>query len=141
LKFFLLFSIIWNWIQACSSNRGQALKRFGQEAQVTRAFKLGLCLFALLMFRYVPVYYHTIQFNQYVQDQVPRIRMQGPLREAILSKAEEHNLNVTAEDIMMTTTNSVLSVAVEYHVPVNFYVFRQDLKFRAGGSGLLLKGY
>ena len=93
------------------------------------------------MLRYVPVYYHTIQFNQYVRDQVPRIRMQGPLKEAILSKAEEHNLNVTAEDIMMTTTNSVLSVAVEYHVPVNFYVFRQDLKFRAGGSGLLLKGY
>ena len=108
---------------------------------MTRALKLSFCLFALLLLRYVPVYYHTIQFNQYVQDQVPRIRMQAPLKEAILSKAEEHNLNVTAQDIMMTTTNSVLSVAVEYHVPVNFYVFRQDLKFRAGGSGLLLKGY
>ena len=107
---------------------------------MTRAFKLGLCLFALLMFRYVPVYYHTIQFNQFVQDQVPRIRMRAPLQEAILSKAEEHNLNVTAQDIIMTTSDSVLRVAVEYHVPVNFYVFRQDLKFRAGGSGLLLKG-
>ena len=107
---------------------------------MTRAFKLGLCLFALLMFRYVPVYYHTIQFNQFVQDQVPRIRMRAPLQEAILSKAEEHNLNVTAQDIIMTTSDSVLKVAVEYHVPVNFYVFRQDLKFRAGGSGLLLRG-
>ena len=108
---------------------------------MTRALKLSFCLFALMLLRYVPVYYHTIQFNQYVQDQVPRIRLQGPLKEAILSKAEEHNLNVTAQDIMMTTSNSVLSVAVEYHVPVNFYVFRQDLTFRAGGSGLLLKGY
>jgi hypothetical protein len=67
--------------------------------------------------------------------------MQGPIKQAILTKAEEHNLNVTAQDIIMTTRNSVLSVAVEYHVPVNFYVFRQDLTFRAGGSGLLLKGY
>jgi hypothetical protein len=62
------------------------------------------------------------------------------LREAILIKAEEHNLDVTEENISMTTNDSVLRVNVVYHVPVDFFVFRQDLKFSAAGSGLLLRG-
>jgi hypothetical protein len=93
---------------------------------------------ALALFRYVPVYYHTMEFNRYVQEQVPRIRSRAPLKEAILSKAGEHNLNVTAESINMTENDSVLRVTVEYHVPVDFYVFHQDLKFNAAGSGLLM---
>ena len=109
---------------------------------MTRALKLSFCcLLSLTVLRYVPVYYHTTLFNQFVQDQVPRIRMQAPLQEAILSKAEEHNLNVSAEDISMTTSDSVLRVAVQYQVPVNFFVFKQHLKFNAAGSGLLMRGH
>ena len=64
---------------------------------MNRALKLSsFCLFSLMVLRYVPVYYHTTLFNQFVQDQVPRIRLQEPLQEAILSKAEEHNLTVSA---------------------------------------------
>jgi hypothetical protein len=106
---------------------------------MTRALKLSFCLLALLSLRYVPVYYHTMQFNHFVEDNVRRIRAEGPLAEAILSKAEEHNLAVTPEDISMTTADSVLRVNVVYHVPVNFYVFQQNLKFSAAGSGLLLR--
>jgi hypothetical protein len=109
---------------------------------MTRALKLSFCLLSLMVLRgYVPVYYHTTLFNQFVQDQVPRIRMQVPLQEAILSKAEEHNLNVSAEDISMTTSDSVLRVAVQYQVPVNFFVFKQHLKFNAAGSGFLMRGH
>jgi hypothetical protein len=93
---------------------------------------------ALALFRYVPVYYHTMEFNRYVQQQVPRIRKAAPLKEAILNMAEEHRLNVTAQDITMTESDSVLRVTVEYQVPVDFYVFHQDLKFNAAGSGLLM---
>ena len=103
-----------------------------------RALKLAfwgaLCL-ALL--RYVPVYYHTSEFNRYVREQVPRIREKAPIREAILSKAGEHNLNVTAQNISVSTSDSVLRVNVEYDVPVNFYLFQQNLTFRAAGSGFL----
>jgi len=59
------------------------------------------------------------------------------LKEAILSKAEEHNLPVTAQDINMTTEDSVLRVNVEYQVPVNFYLFQRSVKFSAVGSGIL----
>jgi uncharacterized membrane protein len=111
-----------------------------EEVRLSRALKLAF--FAVLLvalFRYVPVYYHTMEFNRYVQEQVPRIRSQAPLKEAILSKAGEHMLNVTAQNISMTTNDSVLRVSVEYHVPVDFYVFHQDLKFNAAGSGLLTR--
>jgi len=107
---------------------------------MTRAVKLTI--FLVLVFvtaRYVPVYYHTMEFNRYVQEQTPRIRMQAPLKQAILSKAEEHNLPVTAQDISMTTSDSVLRVNVEYQVPVNFYLFQRAFKFSAVGSGLLMR--
>jgi len=107
---------------------------------MSRAVKLTVLLvLVFVMARYVPVYYHTMEFNRYVQEQTPRIRMQAPLKEAILSKAEEHNLPVTAQDINMTTSDSVLRVSVEYQVPVNFYVFQRAFKFSAVGSGLLLR--
>jgi len=92
---------------------------------------------AMMLVQYVPVYYHTMEFNRYVQEQTSRIRSTRPLYEAILNKAEEHKLNVTAENISMSTRDSVLRVSVEYQVPVNFYVFHQDLKFQARGSGLM----
>jgi hypothetical protein len=91
---------------------------------------------SLMLVQYVPVYYHTMEFNRYVEEQVSRIRSTRPLQEAILSKAEEHRLPVTAENISMSTLDSVLRVSVDYQVPVNFYVFHQDLKFQAKGSGL-----
>jgi hypothetical protein len=107
---------------------------------MNRALKLTLFLvFVLVVGRYVPVYYHTMEFNRYVQEQTPRIRMQAPLRQAILSKAEEHNLPVTAQDISMTTRDSVLRVNVEYQVPVNFYIFQRAFKFSAVGSGLTMR--
>jgi hypothetical protein len=96
-------------------------------------------MIALVTAQYVPVYYHTMEFNRYVEQQVSRIRSTAPLQEAILSKAEEHKLPVTAQNIIMSAENSVLRVNVEYNVPVNFYVFHQDLKFHAMGSGLLMR--
>ena len=105
---------------------------------MSRALKLTFFLVLVFVIaRSVPVYYHTMEFNRYVEEQTPRIRMQAPLKEAILSKAEEHNLPVTAQDINMTTEDSVLRVNVEYQVPVNFYLFQRSVKFSAVGSGLL----
>lgn len=105
-----------------------------------RALKLSIVtIVAVVLLCYIPVYYHTWLFNQYVEEQVPRIRAKAPLRDAILSKAEEHNIPITAEDINMTTADSVLRVSVEYQVPVNFYLFHKDFSFHAVGSGLLLR--
>jgi hypothetical protein len=105
-----------------------------------RALKLTIMALALMTcVRYIPVWYHTWEFNRYVQEQTARIRSRAPLREAILSKAEQHNIALTPEDISMTTADSVLRVSVDYQVPVNFYLFRKDFSFHAMGSGLLLR--
>lgn len=107
---------------------------------LNRALKLIFCAaFVMVTVRYVPVYYHTMEFNRYVQEQVPRIRMQAPIKEAILIAAERHNLPITEEDIAMTTSDSVLRVSVDYKVPVNFYVFQRDFSFNAMGSGFLMR--
>ena len=107
---------------------------------MNRALKLTVfAALVLALVRYVPVYYHTMEFNRYVSEQTRRIRMKAPLKEAILSKAEEHHLPITAEDISMTTSDSVLRVSVDYQVPVNFYVFQREFKFSAAGSGLLMR--
>jgi len=105
-----------------------------------RAAKLmAMAILAVMVLRYIPVYYHTWEFNTFVQEQVPRIRSKAPLRAAILTKAEEHNIPITEADIDMTTVDSVLRVNVEYEVPVNFYLFRKDFRFHAMGSGLLAR--
>ena len=103
-----------------------------------RALKLAFWgALSVALLRYIPVYYHTSEFNRYVREQVPRIRQKAPIKEAILSKAGEYNLDVTAQNITMSTSDSVLRVNVEYSVPVNFYLFQQDLTFRAAGSGFM----
>ena len=105
---------------------------------MNRAVKLTvLGIMVLVMTRYAPIYYHSMEFNRYVQEQVPRIRQQAPLKEAILTKAEEHHIPITVEDITMTTSDSVLRVNVEYQVPVNFYIFTRAFKSTAMGSGFL----
>ena len=105
---------------------------------MNRAVKLTvLGIMVLVMTRYAPVYYHSMEFNRYVQEQVPRIRQKAPLKEAILSKAEEHHIPITVEDITMTTSDSVLRVNVEYQVTVNFYIFTRAFKSTAMGSGFL----
>ena len=107
---------------------------------MNRAGKLTiLVVLVFILTRYAPAYYHTMEFNRYVSEQTPRIRMKAPLKDAILSKAEEHHLPVTAQDISMTTRDSVLRVNVEYQVPMNFYIFQRAFKSSAVGSGLLMR--
>lgn len=116
------------------------LRAGGSFFSIMRAVKLSvMAVLAVIALRYGSVYYHTLQFNHYVAEQVQRIRSQDPLQKAILSKAEEHDIVITAQDISMTTSDSVLRVNVQYTVPVNFYLFRKDFTFHAMGSGLLLR--
>ena len=105
-----------------------------------RVLKLTLSAAIVLgFFCYVPVYYHTTEFNRFVREQVQRIRSSVPLKEAILSNASEHQLPVTAQNINITSVDSVLRVKVDYQVPVNFFLFRRDVTFHAVGSGLLIR--
>jgi len=100
-----------------------------------RALNLTFVLVGLLaLLRYASVYYHTSEFNNFVKQEVQRTQLKGQLKSALLTKASEYSLPVKEDDIDITTTGSVLRVAVAYRVPVNFYLFQHKLAFHAVAS-------
>jgi hypothetical protein len=111
-------------------------KRLSKEAHHhMRALKVTLALAGLLaVFRYVPVYYYTAEFNDFVKQETQRTRSNGQLKPALLSKAKQYSLPVNEDDINITTTGSVLRVAVAYRVPVDFYFFQHKLAFHTVAS-------
>ena len=103
-----------------------------------RALKLTFALAGLLaLLRYVPVYYHTSEFNDFVKQETQRTRLKGQLKSALLNKAKEYSLPVQEDDIDITITGAVLRVAVDYRVPIDLLVYSPKLKFRAIGAGFL----
>jgi hypothetical protein len=100
--------------------------------KVTLALAL---LFALT--RYVPVYYNSSEYNEFVKHETARARSEALLRQTLLSQAREYSLPVKATDINVDETDDVLRVTVDYTVPVNLFIVNRQLKFRAMGSGLL----
>ena len=102
-----------------------------------RAVRLAVVLVGLLgAMQYVPVYYNSLVFNDFVREEAQHTRMKAKLQEALLSKAKAYSLPVKASDIVITTGGSVFRVSVDYSVPVNLLVYTPELKSHAIGSGL-----
>ena len=100
-----------------------------------RALKLTFALAGLLaLLRYVPVYYHTSEFDNFVKQETQRRRAKGELRRTLVTKAQDYMLPVREENINITTVDSVLRVAVDYRVPVNFYLFQREMTFHTVAS-------
>ena len=103
-----------------------------------RALKLTFVVAGLLFLtRYVPVYYCTSEFNEFVKQEVQRTGQQGQLKLALLKKARDYSLPVTETDINITTTDGIFRVAVDYRTPLDFVLYRPELKFHASGAGLI----
>jgi hypothetical protein len=104
--------------------------------QALKFVVLGALLFVLI--RYAPVYYHTSEFSNYVEQQVAHSRAKGALKDAILRNAAQNSLPVTSQNINITTRDSVLRVEIEYQVPLDLFFFQKLLTFRAAGSGFAM---
>jgi hypothetical protein len=103
-----------------------------------RALKLTFALAGgLAVLQYLVVYYHSVQFHEFVQQEATMAPEKIQLQRTLLSKAREYSLPVTKEDIDITRTGEVLRVAVDYTVPVNLLVYRPAVKFHAIGAGLV----
>jgi hypothetical protein len=103
-----------------------------------RAMKLAVAVIGFLaLARYLPVYYNSYEFNNFVETEAPRIRIKGQLKDALLSKARSHSLPIDESDISITTHGSVFKVAVDYRVPVDLFAYKPELKFHVVASGLL----
>ena len=111
-----------------------------QEACHMRAMKVALMLaVGMALIRYGVVYYRCSEFNHFVKQEAHRTRGHAELRHALLTKAVDHMLPVREENINVTTTGPVLRVAVDYQVPVDFYLFRYELAFHTVASGPIWK--
>ena len=105
-----------------------------------RALKLTFALAGLLVLvQYFPVYCSSLEFDDFVKHEVQRTRLTGPLKRALLDKAKVHSLPVKEDNISVTSSDGVFRVAVDYRVPVSFYVFQYDLAFHTVASGLTAK--
>jgi hypothetical protein len=103
-----------------------------------RALKLTFALAGLLfLIRYIPVYYYTSEFNDFVKQETLRTQQQDQLKLVLLNRAKDYSLPVTEADINITTRDGVFRVAVDYRTQLNFVVYRPELKFHATGAGLL----
>jgi hypothetical protein len=103
-----------------------------------RAVKALIVVALLVMLaRYFPVYYNASMFNDFVKTETERNHAVSQLQLALLQKAQMYFLPVKVEDIQIKEDGSLLRVNVNYHVPVDFVVFRHELSFHAAGAGLL----
>ena len=100
-----------------------------------RGLKITFVLTVLVaLARYVPVYYHSSEFKEYVRQETRHAQAKGQLMHALVTKAGDYRLPVHEEDINISTRDSVFRVAVDYRVPVNLYLFQHELEFRAVAS-------
>jgi hypothetical protein len=103
-----------------------------------RAWKAAFALAGLLaLVQYLPVYYYSLQFNDFVQQQARDVRMNAPLKAALLDKAKEYSLPIRDADINITRSGGVLRIAVDYRVTVTLLLSSPQLKFNRIGAGFL----
>ena len=98
-------------------------------------------IFALVLLiaitKYVPVYYNSSEYNDFVKHETARARSERQLIDRLVSEAREYSLPIEASDISVDESDDILRVTIDYTVPVHLGVVNPHLKFRATGSGLL----
>jgi len=103
-----------------------------------QALKVFIALtVVLIVTRYLPVYYSSSEFGDFVRHQAARAQSEWQLKQSLLDEAKAQSLPVKDSDISIDRTNDVLRVTVDYQVPVNLVVYNPELKFHVIGSGLL----
>jgi hypothetical protein len=101
-----------------------------------RWLKPVLGTMALVLFvRYSTVYYRTHELRQFIHQEVTKATSKAMLHERIMKNAAGHKLALAEEDIAITQEGDLLSVELNYRVPVNFYFAKHVLAFHAAASG------
>jgi len=98
--------------------------------------KIGIAVAFLLLARYFPVIYYANEFNAFVKNEAQRTRIGAQLRQSLLQQASIYFLPVKPDDIRIKDDGDLIRVSVDYHVPVNLFMFTHELSFHATGAGL-----
>jgi hypothetical protein len=93
---------------------------------------LALVLIGLFIaYKIVPVKVKAAELRQEVVDQAKSagMRSDDKILAAILKRAEDNNLPVTAENVSIRRTQNAISVDVDYTVPINFPGYTYNMEF------------
>ena len=114
-------------------------RRGGERGENQMGCLIGLVFFLLGLFvayKMVPIKIRAAELRQEVVDQAKSAGMRGDDRilQAILKKAEENRLPVTADQVNIRRTANNINVDVDYVVPVDFPGFVYQWHFHAGAE-------
>jgi hypothetical protein len=93
----------------------------------------------VLMARYFPIYYYATQFNDYVKQAPQQTRRIPQLHQAVLQKAQLYFLPVKPVDVEIKRDGELIRLKVNYKVPVDLFLFKHELSFKASGTGLVAR--
>jgi hypothetical protein len=108
-------------------------------AVMTAAKVLAVMMGVAMIAQAVPAYYRHNEFDNFLKEQVGAPVSASQLKQALLAKAGDWALPLKDENIVVRKAEGTFSVAVDYTVPVDLVLFRQDLKFHSAASGFLPK--
>ena len=110
--------------------------RLSESGRITFKAILSLAFLAALIFfafKIIPVYINDYQLNDYVQNQAPFWQTQhasaDAVRKNVLAKAQDLGLPVAEENVTGVVTANKVSVALDYHAPVDLKVYTLQLHF------------
>jgi hypothetical protein len=88
------------------------------------------------------VYINNYQLNDYLRSQTPFWLAQRSssemVQKAVLAKARELNLPISAEQVKVEATGAGVSVAIDYTVPIDLKVYTLQLHFTPGSESRTL---
>ena len=87
--------------------------------------------------RYVPIYYNSYQFQDFVREQAQKIQSKRNFKQTLVNQAKAYSLPVNESDIDIRMIGAVMRVSVDYKVPLNLLVYQPNLQFHVIGSGLV----
>lgn len=110
-------------------SRSRAQRGEGQMGCLVGLVFIAIALF--ISFKLIPVKVKAAELRQEVVDQAKAAGMRGDDRilAAILRKAEENRLPVTADNVKINRTANTIAVDVNYVVPIEFPGFTYQWSF------------
>ena len=110
--------------------------RLSESGRITFKAILSLAFLAAVIyagFKILPVYINDYQLNDYIENQNPFWLTQhasaDAIRKNVLAKAQDLDLPLAADEVMVEANLDKVTVSLDYHVPVDLRVYTLQLHF------------
>ena len=93
--------------------------------------------------QYVPGWFASIQFSDYVRQEVKYAvssrKTPEAVRDAVVDKATELGIPLTKKEVHITKKGPTFNIQIEYHWPIDMKVYKHDLVFHVDEWGELFE--